>query len=124
MLLLLMLVFLGVFAVVALLLTASGTGASQQTEQTLTVLEAALATDQDVAADQIVDLRKDELLSAVPWLNRWLLKLEAGSSSAHSSLSGESEVDGGRLDPDVRRLLRDSCLSDLSADRTRSSFPC
>ena len=32
------LVFLGVFAVVALLLVASGTGASQQTKRTLTVL--------------------------------------------------------------------------------------
>ncbi len=76
MLLLLVLVFFGVFVVAALLLTATKTSASQQTEQTLTVLQAALATSKMSRADQAVDIRKEELLSAVPWLNRWLLKLE------------------------------------------------
>ena len=38
MLLLLAVVFLGIFAVVALLMIASGTGASQRTKQTLTLL--------------------------------------------------------------------------------------
>ena len=76
MLLLLVLVFFGVFVVVALLLTATGTSASQQTEQTLTVLQAALATQKMSRADPIVDIRKEELLSAVPWINRWLLKIE------------------------------------------------
>ena len=76
MLTLLVLVFFAVFAVSALLLTASRTGASKQTEQTMTVLHAALATGNRVAVDQIVDIRKEELLSAVPWLNRWLLRLE------------------------------------------------
>ena len=76
MLLLLVLVFLGVFVVAALLLTATRSSASQQTEQTLNVLQAALATSKMSRADQAVDIRKEELLSAVPWLNRWLLKLE------------------------------------------------
>jgi tight adherence protein B len=76
MLTLLVLVFLAVFTVSALLLTASKTGASKQTEQTMTVLHAALATGNRVPADQIVDIRKEELLSALPLLNRWLLKLE------------------------------------------------
>jgi tight adherence protein B len=76
MLLLLVLVFSAVFVVAALLLTVGRTSASQQTEQTLTVLKAALATSKLSAADQAVDIRKEELLSAVPWLNRWLLKLE------------------------------------------------
>ena len=44
MLLLLMLVFMSIFAVAALLLVASGTGASQRTKQTLAALESALAT--------------------------------------------------------------------------------
>jgi tight adherence protein B len=65
-----------VFAVSALLLTASRTGASKQTEQTMAVLHAALTTGNRAATDQIVDIRKEELLSAVPLLNRWLLKLE------------------------------------------------
>ncbi|MCU1291307.1 MAG: hypothetical protein JWP08_157, partial [Bryobacterales bacterium] len=44
MLTLLVLVFFAVFTVSALVLTASRTGASKQTEQTMTVLQAALAT--------------------------------------------------------------------------------
>src|SRR5437016_4474537 len=77
MLTLLVLVFFAVFAVSALLLTASRTGASKQTEQTMNVLNAALATGNRAAAlDQIVDIRKEELLSAVPLLNRLLLRLE------------------------------------------------
>jgi tight adherence protein B len=71
------LVFLGVFAVAALLLIASGTGASQQTKRTLTVLQAALTNPTPAGGgDVIVDVRKSDLLSAVPWLNRVLLKLE------------------------------------------------
>lgn len=76
MLLVLILVFSAVFVVAALLLTATRTSASQQTEQTLTVLQAALATSKISPSDLTVDVRKEELLSAVPWLNRWLLKLE------------------------------------------------
>lgn len=76
MLLVLVLVFLSVFVVFTLLLIASGTGASQQTKQVLAVLESALATNNPDTQDQIVDLRKNELLSAIPWINRWLLKIE------------------------------------------------
>lgn len=76
MLLLLAVVFLGIFAVVALLLIASGTGASQRTKQTLTLLRSALAVGTRELHDQIVDIRKQELLSAVPWINRLLLKVE------------------------------------------------
>ena len=77
MLLVVILVFLGVFAISALLLIAGGTGASQTTKRTLTVLHAALSSsDKTRAADPIVDVRKDELFSALPTLNRMLLKFE------------------------------------------------
>jgi tight adherence protein B len=76
MLILLVLVFFAVFTVAALLMTASRTGASKQTEQTMSVLHAALATARLAPTDRIVDIRKQELLSALPLLNRWLLKLE------------------------------------------------
>jgi tight adherence protein B len=69
-------VFVGAFAVFALLMLATGTGASQQTKKVLARLDSALATSWTNTADQIVDLRKQELLSAVPWINRWLLKIE------------------------------------------------
>lgn len=76
MLLVVILVFLGVFAISALLLVASGTGASQTTKRTLTVLHAALSADDSTPHDPIVDVRKEELFSALPTLNRILLKLE------------------------------------------------
>src|SRR6266702_346847 len=74
--LLLGLVFASVFVVLALLMFASGAGASQRAKQTLAHLESALATTTRESRDQVVDLRKNELLSAVPWINRWLLSVE------------------------------------------------
>jgi tight adherence protein B len=78
MLVLILVVFIAVFAISALLLIAGKGDSSQYTERTLTVLRAALSTAKLTPADQIVDVRKEELMSAVPWLNRWLLKLELG----------------------------------------------
>ncbi len=76
MLLIFAIVFLAIFAVAALLLTAARTDSSQYTERTLAVLRAALSTAKLSPSDQLVDVRKEELLSGVPWLNRWLMKLE------------------------------------------------
>jgi tight adherence protein B len=83
MVIVIVLVFLGVFAVAALLLTAAGTGASQETKRTLTVLEAALSADAPVISDPIVDVRKQELFSAVPVINRLLLKIELAPRLRH-----------------------------------------
>lgn len=76
MLFLVILVFAGVFGIITLLLVASGTGASQQTKQVLATLESVIASGQTESQDQIVDLRKSELLSAVPWINQILLRIE------------------------------------------------
>src|SRR5664280_2505613 len=76
MLLLLVLVFASVFLVLALVMFASGSGASQRAKQTLAHLESALATSAPDSRDQIVDVRKNELLSAVPLINRWLMRIE------------------------------------------------
>jgi len=76
MLVLIVLVFAGVFVVAAMLLMASTAGASQQAKQTLAHLESALATSARQTKDQIIDIRKSELMSAVPWINRWLAKME------------------------------------------------
>lgn len=81
--LIIVLVFLGVFAVAALILVATGTGASQQTKRTLVVLDAALSADVAKTTDPIVDVRKEELLSAVPLLNRILLKVELAPRLRH-----------------------------------------
>jgi tight adherence protein B len=76
MLTLLVVVFLAIFTLSVLLMTAGRTDAAQRTKQTMAVLQAALVTSKQSPVDQIVDIRKQELLSTVPWLNRWLLKLE------------------------------------------------
>jgi tight adherence protein B len=76
MLLLLLLVFTGVFAVFTLLMLARGTGASQQTKQVLATLDSALASSKNAPREMIVDVRKTELFSAIPWMNRWLLGIE------------------------------------------------
>jgi tight adherence protein B len=76
MLLLLILVFSGIFIVLALLLFASGAGVSKEKKQIMTNLESVLATTPSKSRDAVVDLRKDELLSAIPWINRWLMKIE------------------------------------------------
>jgi tight adherence protein B len=70
------LVFLGVFSVVALLMIASGNSASQQAKQVLATLDSALANESLEARDQVVNLRKTQRLSAIPWLNHELQKLD------------------------------------------------
>ena len=74
--LIIVLVFLGAFAVTALLMIAGGSGASQEAKQVQASLDSALATETPQVRDQIVNLRKNELLSAIPWLNRRLLKFD------------------------------------------------
>ncbi len=74
--LLMVLVFSGVFSVLTLLLFASGAAVSKETKQTMINLESVLAASPSASHDPIVNLRKDELLSAIPWINRWLLKIE------------------------------------------------
>jgi tight adherence protein B len=72
------LVFAGVFAVVALLLVATGSGAAQQQKQVLATLDSALATESRETREQILNLRKRDALSGIPWLNKKLLTAELG----------------------------------------------
>lgn len=71
-------VFVSVFAVVALLAAATGTGASQQDKQMLARLDSALATNKTKTdmADLLVDIRKNELLSTIPWMDKMLRQVE------------------------------------------------
>jgi tight adherence protein B len=71
-------IFLGVFAVAALILYAAGSGASQRAKQVQATLDSALATESQEMRDQIVNLRKNEQLSAIPWINNRLTQLELG----------------------------------------------
>jgi tight adherence protein B len=71
-------IFLGVFAVAALILYAAGSGASQRAKQVQATLDSALATESREMRDQIVNLRKNEQLSAIPWINNRLTQLAIG----------------------------------------------
>jgi tight adherence protein B len=68
-------VFIAVFIVVALLLTATGSGASEREKQTLARLDSMLVSGGH-GRDEVVDIRRDELLSTIPWLNRWLQRID------------------------------------------------
>ena len=70
------LVFLGVFAVVALVMVAGMSGATQEAKQVIASLDTALATESPQIRDQIVNLRKSEQLSGIPWLNQKLMKVD------------------------------------------------
>jgi tight adherence protein B len=76
MIIIIALVFLSVFSVFTLLMLAGGTGASRQAEQTIANLDAALVSGRRGSQDVIVDIRKSEMLSALPWLNRLLSRVE------------------------------------------------
>lgn len=72
------LVFVGVFGVIALVAFAVSSGASEQAKQVHATLDSALATDSLDDRNQALDLRKTEKLSTIPWLNQRLSKVELG----------------------------------------------
>jgi tight adherence protein B len=69
------LIFIAAFAVTGLLLAASGTGASQTLKQTLARLDAVSTASRLAAVDEVATLRREELLSSIPWFDRWLRSL-------------------------------------------------
>ena len=77
MLLIICLVFIAMFAVVVLVMSAVGHDAAQDSKKTLaafdSVMRAPTTSDQH---DEVLDIRRHERLSAIPWLNRWLVDLD------------------------------------------------
>jgi tight adherence protein B len=73
------LVFVGIFVIIALpLAAASNSGSSKQA---LAALDAVLKTEpSQMLRQQNLSLRKDEQLSSIPWLNKKLLQLDVASS--------------------------------------------
>ena len=70
------LVFIGVFAAIALPLMAGAMSPSRSAKQALAALDSALKTETPQERQQSLNLRKDETISSIPWLNRRLLNLE------------------------------------------------
>jgi tight adherence protein B len=70
-------VFITVFVVVVLVMMAGGSSSAQEQKKALAVLDSALASNiTATASDDMVDIRREELLSKLPWLNRWLIELD------------------------------------------------
>lgn len=69
-------VFIAVFAVAALVLFAGQSTASKETERTIATLQTAIAAASYRSKDPGMDVRKEELFSELPPLNRWLMRLE------------------------------------------------
>ena len=76
MLLLIVLVFGGVFLVATLLIAASGVGASEREKQTMARLGSVIAADITKSDDDLMQFRRQDLLSSIPFLNRILLEFE------------------------------------------------
>ena len=76
MLLIVILVFLGVFGVIVLLAMASGSGSTEQARVLMTRLESAIAVGKPEMSDLIVDVRKTDMISSIPWLDQLLGKVE------------------------------------------------
>jgi tight adherence protein B len=68
------LIFIGVFTIIAVPVIAIGS--TRKTKQVLATLDSALATESPSMRDQIVNLRKDASLSSIPWLNAKLLRFQ------------------------------------------------
>jgi tight adherence protein B len=70
------LVFVGVFALVALPLIGASAGPGKKAKQVLATLDSALATEHVETRAEVMNLRKETQVSSIPWLNRRLLQFE------------------------------------------------
>lgn len=69
------LIFIGVFAAIALPLLATG-GSAKKGKDVQARLESALATESPEVQNLVVDLRKVDQMSSIPWLNKKLGQFE------------------------------------------------
>jgi tight adherence protein B len=90
------LVFIGVFVLIALPMAAAAP--SQNSKQALAQLDAVLKTEtRQVVSKQSLNLRKDEQLSSIPWLNKKLLRFELAPYLRKMLSQAELDWSPGRL---------------------------
>jgi len=89
------LVFLGVFAVIALPLIAAGS--ARTSKQVLASLDSALSTDAPSTREQILNIRKDSAMSSIPWLNKKLLQFQIAPSLQKLISQADLKWTAGRL---------------------------
>ncbi len=110
-------VFLAVFTIVALIFAATGSGSAKQDREMLARLDSALATGKSKSdmSDLLVDVRKNELLSTIPWIDKVLRQSRTHPALAAAALPGQRQVDGRRLADVLLRRLRSARLPGLPA---------
>ena len=69
-------VFVGVFVLTVLIFAATGANASQREKRTMAMFDAVLAPTGHGELDEVVDIRKQDLLSSIPMLNQWLVRMD------------------------------------------------
>jgi Flp pilus assembly protein TadB len=89
------LVFVGVFALIALPLAAMGPSSSAK--QALATLDSAIKVDRRDLLPQKLNVRKNELLSSIPWLNQKLLKFELTPYLRNILSQADLDWSAGRL---------------------------
>lgn len=77
MLIVIVLIFLAVFAVIApILVISSGAGKAAASKQVIAALDSALGEGRKESAAPVIDFQKTEIFSSIPWLNRLLSKAQ------------------------------------------------
>jgi tight adherence protein B len=76
MLLIGVIVFIAIFAAVVLVASALNTGASEQQKQILNRLDSISMAAQRAPQEEGLSLLREEMLSSVPWINRWLQEID------------------------------------------------
>ncbi len=89
------LVFVGVFALIALPLAAMGP--SSNAKQALATLDSAIKVDRRELLPQKLNVRKNELLSSIPWLNQKLLNFELTPYLRRMLSQADLDWSAGRL---------------------------
>jgi len=74
--LLLVLVFLIAFAAFVVIILVGGSSEAREAKQTKERLTSVLATESADRFEKVIDVRKVETFSAVPWMNKMLVNLE------------------------------------------------
>jgi hypothetical protein len=111
------LVFVGVFTLIALPLAAMGP--SSNAKQALATLDSALKVDRRELLQQKLNVRKNELLSSIPWLNQKLLKFELTPYLRKMLSQADLDWSAGRL-----LLMRGGSCSRLTRFWRRPATPC
>lgn len=76
MFLIIFIVFVCAFVITVLVFTAVGANANQREKRTLEMFDAVLAPTGHGELDEVVDIRRQDLLSSVPLFNQWLVRLD------------------------------------------------